>query len=109
MRVSEAAKILGKSESTVREYARVSGLQRVGGSYDITPAMVDDWMSDHPSVRKSRTRKRPSRRSKLDGPPILDSLRGLETPSEKARRMRARKGRKERLIAAIGGNLERSV
>ena len=109
MRVSEAAKILGKSESMVREYARTSGLQRVGGAYDITQDTLEDWVSSPPSVRKSRTRKRPSIRSKLGGPPILDSLRGLETPSEKARRMRARKGRKERLIAAIRGNLERSV
>ena len=109
MKVSEAAKMLGKSESMVREYARISGLQRVGGAYDITQDMLEDWMSSPPSVRKSRTRKRPSRRSKLGGPPILDSLRGLETPGEKARRLRARKGRKERLIAAIGESLERSV
>ena len=101
MRVSEAAKILGKSESTVREYARVSGLQRVGGSYDITPAMVDDWMSDPPSVRKTRSGRGPRRRSKLDGPPILEDLRAQETPGERARRLLAREGRKRRLIRAI--------
>ena len=101
MKTSEAAKILGKSESTVREYARAAGLQRVGGAYYIAPDMVEYWMSDPPSVRKRRPGWRPRKRSNLDGPPILEDLRGLETPLEKGRRMLARKGRKERLIAAI--------
>lgn len=93
--------MLGKSESTVREYARASGLKRVGGGYDITPAMVDDWMSCPPSVRKTRSGMRPRRKPKLGGPPILEDLRGLETPGEKARRLLARKARKRRLMAAI--------
>ena len=101
MKVKEAAELLGRSESTVREYARVSGLQRVCGEYDITPNMVDDWMSDPPSVRKTRFGRRPRRKSKLDGPPILEDLRGLETPGERARRLLARKARKRRLMAAM--------
>ena len=85
----------------MREYARVSGLQLVGGSYDITPAMVDDWRSSPPSVRGARDGWKPRRVPKLDGPPILEDIRGLETPAEKARRMLAREGRKERLMVAI--------
>lgn len=85
----------------VREYARASGLQRVDGAYDVTPDMVYEWRSSPPSARRARGRLRPSKKSKLDGPPILDCLKGLETPGEKARRMQARKKRRERLLGAI--------
>lgn len=101
MRVSQAAKILGRSESMVREYARASGLQRVAGAYDIPQSMVTEWMSNPPNARKFRAERRSSKRPELDGPPILGCLKGLETPGEKARRMRAREKRRERLLGAI--------
>lgn len=101
MKVSKAAQILGKSESMVREYARISGLQRVGGAYDITQDMMAEWMSNPPSTRGARAGRRPRKKPALDGPKILESLRGLETPGEKSRRLLARKARKRRLMAAI--------
>jgi len=99
--VHEAAKMLGKSESTVREYARVSGLQRVAGAYYIAPDMVTEWMSNPPSTRGARAGRRTRKKPELDGPQILESLRGLETPGERAQRMLAREGRRERLMEAI--------
>lgn len=101
MKVKEAAEILGRSESMVREYARASGLQRVHGAYDITQDIVTEWMSNPPSSRRARAGRRPTKKPAMDGPAILESLRGLETPGERAKRMLARKGRKERLIEAI--------
>lgn len=93
----------------VREYARVSGLQRVGGAYDIPPDMVDDWMSNPPSTRGASAGRRPRKKPELDGPKILESIRGLETPGERARRLLARKRRKYRLMVAIRRCNERSV
>lgn len=109
MKVTEAAKILGRSESMVREYARASGLQRVHGAYDITQDMVTEWMSSPPSTRGASAGRRPRKKPELDGPKILESLRGLETPGERARRLLARKRRKDRLMAAIRSCNERSV
>lgn len=101
MRVKEAAELLGRSESMVREYARTSGLQRVAGAYDITQDMVTEWMSNPPSTRGARAGRRSRKKPELDGLKIRESLRGLETPGERARRMLARKGRRERLMEAI--------
>lgn len=96
MTAAEAAAVLGLAAGTVREYCRAVGLQKIGGQYDIDPETVEEWRHNTPAVAALRRTAAAHELNILDGPPIKSHV--LEwVPNVLA----ARKGRKDRLLAAI--------
>lgn len=96
MTAAEAAALLGLASGTVREYCRAVGLEKANGQYDIDPETVEEWRHNPPAVAALRRAATATKGGFLDGPPIKCHV--LEwVPNVSA----ARKGRKDRLLAAI--------
>lgn len=102
MRASEAAKILGRHVTHIRECCLAEGLKKNGRSFDIPEDVVERWKVALPDVRTFRGRRRPRRKyDKLDGPPIRRNVTDFVTKEKKAEVLRARRERQIRLLKAL--------
>ena len=102
MKASEAAKILGRHVTHIRECCLAAGLKKNGRSFDIPEELVEKWKHGLPDVRTFRGR-RPNRveYGKLDGPPIRRNTTDFLTKEQKSRIIEERRKRRERLLRAL--------
>ena len=102
MKAAEAAKILGKHVTHIRECCLAEGLKKNGRSFDIPEEVVEKWRIALPDVRTFRGRRRKRKKyDKLDGPPIRRNVTDFLTTGRRAEILEARKLRKIRLLKAL--------
>lgn len=102
MKASEAAKILGRHVTYIRECCLAEGLKKTGRFFDIPEDVVEKWKVALPDVRAFRGRKKTRLKyNKLDGPPIRRNVTDFTTKEKRAEILRARRERKIRLLEAL--------
>lgn len=102
MKAAEAAKILGRHVTHIRECCLAAGLKKNGRSFDIPEELVEKWKHGLPDVRTFRGRRRKRvEYGKLDGPPIRQNTTDFLTKEQKSRIIEERRKRRERLLRAL--------
>lgn len=102
MKAAEAARILGRHVTHIRECCLAEGLKKTGRSFDIPEEVVEKWKIALPDVRTFRGRRRRRKRyDKLDGPPIRRNVTDFLTTDKRLEILEARKLRHIRLLRAL--------
>lgn len=102
MKAADAAKILGRHVTHIRECCLAEGLKKNGRSFDIPEEVVEKWKIALPDVRTFRGRRRKRKKyDKLDGPPLRRNVTDFLTTDRRAEILEARKLRKIRLLEAL--------
>lgn len=102
MKAAEAAKILGRHVTHIRECCLAEGLKKTGRSFDIPEEVIEKWKIALPDVRAFRGRRRKRKKyDTLDGPPIRRNVMDFLTNDKRLEILEARKLRQIRLLKAL--------
>ena len=102
MKAAEAAKILGRHVTHIRECCLAEGLKKTGRSFDIPEEVIEKWEIALPDVRTFRGRRRKRKKyDTLDGPPIRRNVTDFLTNDKRLEILEARKLRQIRLLKAL--------
>lgn len=102
MKAAEAAKILGRHVTHIRECCLAEGVKKSGRSFDIPEEVVEKWKIALPDVRTFRGRRRKRKKyDRLDGPPIRRNVTDFLTTEKRSEILEARKLRQARLLKAL--------
>jgi len=102
VKAAEAAKILGRHVTHIRECCLAEGVKKSGRSFDIPEEVVEKWKIALPDVRTFRGRRRKRKKyDRLDGPPIRRNVTDFLTTEKRSEILEARKLRQARLLKAL--------